>query len=307
MSRIVSLLPSASEIVAALGHGGALVGRSHECDFPSEVAALPALTRAKLDAERDSAAIDRQVRALVEQALSVYAVDAERLRELAPEVIVTQAQCEVCAVSLGDVERAVADWSPPGPRLVSLQAETLEGIFDDIAAVAAALDDEAAGEALVHGLRQRVAELAMQAEGLNERPSVVCLEWLDPIMVAGTWVPELVRLAGAQDPLGPDGGHALTLDWDAVVAADPDVLVLMPCGFDIARCRAELPALTARPGWSELRALRDGRVAVTDGNQYFNRPGPRIVEGLEILMELLHPGRFDFGHRGSGWEPLDAD
>lgn len=304
MSRIVTLLPSATEIVAALGHGAELVGRSHECDYPAEVAALPELTRAKLRIDCDSAAIDRQVRELVEQALSVYAVDAERLRSLAPEVIVTQAQCEVCAVSLSEVEQAVADWSPPGPRLVSLQAETLEGIFADIAAVAEGLGDRDAGETLVHGLRARIAELAMQAEGLNERPSLLCLEWLDPLMVAGTWVPELVHLAGGRDLLGPDGGHALTLDWPAIVEADPDVLVLMPCGFDIPRCRAELPALTGRPGWPDLRAVREGRVAVTDGNQYFNRPGPRIVEGLEILMEILHPGRFTFGHEGKGWQPL---
>jgi iron complex transport system substrate-binding protein len=146
----------------------------------------------------------------------------------------------------------------------------------------------------------------MQAEGLNERPSVVCLEWLDPLMVAGTWVPELVRLAGGHDCLGADGAHATTVAWEAVVEADPEVLVLMPCGFDIARCRAELPALTGRPGWADLRAVRARRVAVTDGNQFFNRPGPRIVESLEILLEILHPARFAFGHEGEGWQPLDG-
>ena len=306
MTRVVTLLPSATEIVAALGFEGALIGRSHECDHPPGVERLPVLTRAKLSIDCGSDEIDRQVRGILEQALSVYAVDAETLRDLAPDLVVTQAQCEVCAVSLGDVQAALADWSDARPHLVSLQAETLDGIFRDIEAVATALGDADGGRALVARLRTRMATLADATATRAETPRVACIEWLDPLMVAGTWVPELVGLAGGLDCLGKAGLHAETLTLNAIEEADPDHIVLMPCGFDMARTRAELPALSGQPGWARLRAVRDGRVAVTDGNQYFNRPGPRVLEALEILLEILQPEQFDFGHRGRGWAPLGA-
>lgn len=302
--RIVSLLPSATEIVAALGAGGELVGRSHECDFPPAVAALPAITRAKLDPGLASRAIDERIRQIVAQGLSVYEVDAERLRALRPELIVTQTQCEVCAVSQPELEAALASWTGTRPRVVSLAAATLEEVWDDIRRVAAALGDPAGGEALVATLRQRMQRVEERVADARTRPRVACLEWLDPLMVAGNWVPRLVELAGGEDVLGRADRDAAWIDWQALAAADPEVIAVMPCGFDIARSRAEIAGLSRRPGWPALGAVRSGRVYLADGNQYFNRPGPRLVESLEILAEILHPDHAAPAHRGAGWQPL---
>ena len=301
MPRIVSLIASSTEIVAALGCADDLVGRSHECDFPADVAKLPALTEAKRDATRPSGAIDRDVKALLQDALGVYRVDADKLRALTPDVIVTQTQCEVCAVSLADVERAVADWTDCAAKIVSLEPNALADVWTDIARVAEALGALEKGEALVRNLKTRIENLSARASDLPAKPRVACIEWIEPLMVAGNWVPELVALAGGTDPLGKAGAHSPYLDFDELAAADPDVIVTMPCGFDIRRTLQELPALTERADWQALRAVQENRVFITDGNQYFNRPGPRLVESLEILAEILHPDVFDFGHEGSGW------
>jgi iron complex transport system substrate-binding protein len=300
--RIVSLLPSTTEIACALGFEKDLVGRSHECDHPPEVAGLPALTRPRLDPAASSAAVDARVKELVGRGLSVYDVDAERLRELAPDVILTQDQCEVCAASLGDVEAALADWLGARPRLVSLRPATLGDVWGDVARVAAALGAPARGSSLCEALADRVTEVAERSQRLRPRPAVACIEWLDPLMAAGNWVPELVTLAGGRNLLGTAGAHSPWISLEELAAADADVLVLLPCGFDLARTRAELPALAHRKGWDELRAVRERRVFATDGNQFFNRPGPRLVESLEILAEILHPQEFAPRHRGSGWE-----
>jgi iron complex transport system substrate-binding protein len=302
--RIVSLIASATEIVAALGFQDCLVGRSHECDFPVDVTRLPALTRPKLRLEANSAAIDREVKTLLAQALGVYEVDADGLKALAPDVIVTQTQCEVCAVSLDDVEQALSVWTGSQPRLVSLMPNGLADIWADIGRVAAVLGDGAIGRALVSRLQYEIAWIATKATAARTQPRVACIEWIEPLMAAGNWVPELVSLAGGTNLFGEVGRHSPGMNWADLVAADPDVVVVMPCGFDIARGRAEMPTLTARPGWSDLSAVRAGRVYLTDGNQYFNRPGPRLVQSLEILAELLHPDLFPARHQGVGWQPL---
>ncbi len=303
--RIVSLIPSGTEIVNALGYAGHLVARSHECDFPLGVERLPVLTRPKMDPSRPSAEIDRDVKALLTSALAVYDVDAERLRALAPDVVVTQSQCEVCAVSLGDVERALADWTEGQPKLVALQPNTLADVWADIRGTAQAIGDAPAGERLLASLQARVDAIAETAAGAARRPTVGTLEWLAPLMGGGNWVPELVALAGAQPCLGEPGQHSRWLEWEELLAADPEHLVVLPCGFDIARSLAELPTVTGDPRWQRLSAVRSGKVWVTDGNAFFNRPGPRLVESLEILAEILHPDLFAFGHRGTGWVPLD--
>lgn len=301
--RVVSLIASATEIVAALGARDLLVARSHECDFPADVAALPAVTRAKLDAARPSGSIDRQVKDLLEQALSVYRVDAERLRALSPDLIVTQTQCEVCAVSLSDVDAALADWTGARPHVVSLAPNALADVFDDIARVAAALGRAERGAALIAEMKRRMDAIAATAAS-RPRPRVAAIEWIEPLMAAGNWVPELIAMAGGENLFGEAGKHSPWMTWDELVRADPDIVVVMPCGFDIARSAAEMTALTRRRGWDALRAARDGAVYLVDGNQYFNRPGPRLVESLEILAEILHPEAFRFGHRGTGWVPL---
>jgi iron complex transport system substrate-binding protein len=300
--RIASLLPSATEIACALGFEKDLVGRSHECDHPPGVAALPALTRPRLDAGAPSAAIDARVKELVARGLSVYDVDAELLRQLAPDVILTQDQCEVCAASPTDLEAALADWLGARPRLVSLSPVTLGDVWGDLARVAAALGAPERGSALCEALADRVTEVAERTGRLRPRPGVACVEWLDPLMAAGNWVPELVALAGGRDVLGRAGAHSAWISVAELAAANPDVVVLLPCGFDLARTRSELPALAQQKGWDELRAVRERRVFATDGNQFFNRPGPRLVESLEILAEILHPQEFAPRHRGSGWE-----
>jgi iron complex transport system substrate-binding protein len=303
MDRIVSLLPSATEIVCALGWGARLVGRSHECDFPAGVEPLPVLTEPKLDARAASRAIDDRVKQLVRDGLSVYRVDAERLRALEPSLILTQEQCAVCAASPQDVEAALCSWNGARPRVVSLAPRTLLDVWGDFVTVAEALGDRARGEALARRLADRVSDVAERTRRIRPRPSVAAIEWTGPLMAAGNWLPELVALAGGRSLFGETGGASPWLDPAQLSAADPDVIVVLPCGFDLARTRRETTAWIAGSGLSALRAVREGRLFVADGSQYFNRPGPRLVESLEILAEILHPEVFPARHRGSGWEP----
>jgi iron complex transport system substrate-binding protein len=302
--RIVSLLPSATEIVCALGFQDALVARSHECDYPPGVEALPACTAARIDASAASREIDDQVRSRVRDALSIYDVDTDQLRTLRPDLIVTQDQCEVCAVSLGDVEQALAGWTGVAPRVVSLSPCTLADVWGDLGRVGDALGAQERARALRDGLTERVAEIGERAAAQATRPRVAGIEWIEPLMSAGNWVPELVALAGGKSLLGKPGEHSPWIGFEQLAAADPDVVALLPCGFDLTRTRAELGPLLKQPGWGELRAVREERVFLLEGNQYFNRPGPRLVESLEILAEILHPAAFDFGHQGTGWERL---
>jgi iron complex transport system substrate-binding protein len=302
--RIASMLASATEIVSALGYRDALVARSHECDYPPGVDALPCCTEPKIDLKGSSRDIDDRVKAVVEQGLSVYRVDGDALKALHPDVIVTQSQCEVCAVSENDLRAVVCEWLDATPVIVTLKPDALADIWTDIRNVAAAIGAGAQGEALVADLQARLAAISAAATALPTRPGVACIEWIDPLMAGGNWIPELVAMAGGRCLFGEAGKHSPWMTWDALRAADPDVIVVLPCGFDIARTRQEMPALTGRPGWGALQAVRNGRVYVTDGNQYFNRPGPRIAESLEILAEVLHPDHFDFGHEGRSWERL---
>jgi iron complex transport system substrate-binding protein len=299
--RIVSLLPSATEIVAALGAGGALVGRSHECDFPASVAGIPACTALKPPLAGDSAAIHREITALIEQALGIYRVDAEKLRELAPDVIITQSQCEVCAVSENDLRGALAEWLGTLPQVVSLAPATIVEVAESFRTIAAAIGRPGEGDALANRMTSRIAALAAHTASLVQRPRVATVEWIEPLMTAGNWVPELIAAAGGENLFGKAGAHSPWLSWDEFIASDPDVIVAMPCGFDLARTRAEMSALCSRDDWQTLRAVREGRVAITDGNRYFNRPGPRLADSAEILAEILHPDQFAFGHRGDGW------
>ena len=304
--RIVSLLPSATEIVCALGFESQLIGRSHECDFPAAVARLPALTEPKFNPDRPSSEIDREVRRIVGEALSVYRIDAQKLRELAPDVIVTQSQCEVCAVSERDVEDAVGSWLGARPQIVSLAPYGLADIFADVERVARALDEPARGGELVGRLMARMDAVAARARRAAARPTLACIEWLDPLMAAGNWMPEMVAMAGGHNLFGSAGEHSGRLEFDALRAADPDVVLIAPCGFNMRHTMTELPALAARPGWASMRAVREGCVFVAEGSQYFNRPGPRIAESLEILAEILHPELFQFGHEGAGWCRAEA-
>ena len=224
--------------------------------------------------------------------------------ELAPTHVVTQVQCEVCAVSLEDVEGALAQWAGERPRLVALNPASLSDVWNDIARVAAALAAPKRGRELLSRLCGRIARIGEEAEAATSRPRVATIEWLSPLMTAGNWMPELVRLAGGVDLFGVAGRHSGGIAWEEVVRADPDVLAVLPCGFSLDRVEGEASLLMKLPGWETLSAVRSGRVYLTDGNQYFNRPGPRLVESLEILAEILHPDRFVFGHEGRAWKRI---
>lgn len=299
--RVVSLLSSATEIVCALGCENLLVGRSHECDYPLSILGLPQCSRPRIDVTGTSREIDERVKSAANLGLSLYDVDAGLLRELAPDVILTQTQCEVCAVSLKDVEAAVCGMLESPARLVSLHPNALADLWRDIRLVASELGVTARGETLIGRLQDRLSQLQAATQRLHSRPRVACLEWLDPLMAAGNWVPELVEIAGGHNLFGTAGLHSPWMDWDSLLAADPEVIVALPCGWDIARATLELTPLVSHAGWKDMQAVRTGRIYVTDGNQYFNRPGPRLVESAEILAEMFHPGQFDFGHAGSAW------
>lgn len=299
--RIVSLIASATEIVCALGFERELVGRSHECDYPSFVAGLPTCSSSKVEVDSVSRAIDDQVRNIVSEGLSVYRVDPELLNRLAPTVVITQTQCEVCAVSLKDVEKAVCELVTSEPAIVSLEPMSLSDVWGDIRKVAAALGDPGRGDDLVTRLMDRLQGIRARTESVATRPSIACIEWIDPLMSAANWMPELASCAGGTNLFGEPGKHSGYFGFEELAAADPDVIAILPCGFDIERSCREMPLLAAHPEWPGLTAVKNGRVFVTDGNQYFNRPGPRVVESAEILAEILHPDEFDFGHYGTGW------
>ena len=291
MPRIVSLIASATEIVHALGELDHLVGRSHECDFPTGVLSLPVCTKPRIPVDGDSREIDRLVKESLRDALSVYEVFDDVLERLQPTHILTQVQCEVCAVSLKDVEQSIASRLASRPAIVPLNPNSLADIWDDIGRVAAALDIGERGECVIAGLQACMRDISARAQACAERPRVACVEWIEPLMAAGNWMPELVEMAGGINLFGEAGKHSPWMTWEQLVESDPDVIVVAPCGFDVERTRGEMHWLTDRPQWRDLRAVRGGRVHLADGNQYFNRPGPRVVESLEILARFLHPER----------------
>lgn len=299
--RIVTLIASATEIVAALECEDRLVGRSHECDFPPSVLSLPACSEPKIDVHGSSREIDDRVKAVLKDGLSVYRVHADVLDRLRPTVIVTQTQCEVCAVSLKDVEAAVCELVGSRPAIVSLEPMALADVWEDIRRVGEAIGAKPQALQLTEELRERLRLIEESSRSLESKPTIACIEWIDPLMAAGNWVPELVAIAGGVNLFGVAGAHSPWMTFDELLARDPDVIAIMPCGFDIDRTRTEMPVLIGRPEWRSLSAVRNGRVFLTDGNQYFNRPGPRLVESAEILAEILHPQAFAFGHEGSGW------
>lgn len=304
--KIVSLIPSATEILAILGLTNAIVGRSHECDYPPEIQNLPVCTQPKFNPEGTSPEIHDRVTDLLQSALSVYQVKTDVLEQLQPTHILTQAQCEVCAVSLGEVEQAVATLTRSQPQIISLQPNFLSDVWADIQRVADALG--IAAPPVLAGLQSRIDACVQKTQALPDtaRPTVACIEWIDPLMAAGNWIPELVKMAGGQSLFGVEGEHSPWLKWEAIAASDPTVIIFMPCGFDLNRTRAEAMPLLQRPEWQSLQAVQTGRVYITDGNAYFNRPGPRLVDSLEILAEILHPESFHFGYEGTGWECLLA-
>lgn len=301
--RVVSLIASATEILHALGAGGTQVARSHECDWPESVLRLPQLTSTKFKVHgATSIEIDRAVKSLIEQGLAVYEVDAEGLKRAAPDVILTQDQCEVCAVSLADVQRAVEGWTECRANVVSLKPHTMADVYADNLRIAQALGRPQAGADLNTRMQQGFADIARAVAG-RPRPRLAFVEWIDPLMSGGHWLPEITDTAGGINLFGDTGAQSPWITLDEIVAADPDVILVAPCGYDIAKTASEMAVLDENPRWKGLRAVREGRLFLADGNAFFNRPGPRLVESAQMLAEILHPGIAGWGHLGQNVVP----
>jgi iron complex transport system substrate-binding protein len=296
--RIVSLLASATELVVALGLGERLVGRSHECDHPDWIKRLPVLSRPTFDIRGTSLQIDQRVREKLSAGQPLYEIDEAALAALAPDVVLTQTHCEVCAVSPANLPGGAC--ALDRRQVVALTSGSIDGILDGFARVAEVLGAPEAGRALIARLRAQLAQTAAATAGLP-RPRVACLEWIDPLFAMGNWGPEIVEAAGGDCLLGVAGAHSAALPFEALAAADPDVIVVAPCGFDLTRTLAELPALTDRPDWRALRAVRAGRAFAADGNLFFNRSSPTLFDTPALLAEMLHPDRFPPRRRGSAW------
>ena len=282
--RVVSLVPAATEIAAAIGALGDLVAVTHDCDHPVAVRSLPRVTRSTIPVGADSAAIDAAVRDAAARGDSTFHLDDDALRHAGPDVLLGQTLCRVCAVTL---DRIPTTWSST-PIVVPLEATTIEGIFEDISRVGAALERADSASALVVELRSRLRRTESSVAGA-QRPRIACLEWIAPLFNAGHWVPEQVRIAGAEDVLGQPGARSREITWAELEDAAPEWIFIMLCGFDAQRAVHEASALADTPAWRSLFAVRDGRVFVLDGNAYFSRPGPRIVDGVQLLASILHP------------------
>ena len=300
--RIVSLLPGATEILAALGLTDAIVGRSHECDYPPEIQSRPVCTSARINSGASSAKIHQDINELLQSALSIYQVKTDVLEQLQPTHIVTQDQCDVCAVSLKEVEAAVATLTHLQPQIISLKPNVLVDVLADIETIAKAMEVDS--RRVIENLESRIKICQQKLEGLSftELPTVACIEWIDPLMTASNWIPELVTISGGQPLFSAVGQPSAQINWDTLVATNPSVIVFMPCGLDLNRTLQEALILTQRPEWQNLRAVKTERVYITDGNSYFNRPGPRLVDSLEIMAEILHPEIFQYGYKGTAWE-----
>lgn len=294
--RVVSLLASGTEIVCGLGAGELLVGRSHECDNPTWVTALPSCSRPAFDVTASSGEIDAEVRRRLKAAEPLYHIDVDLIDALKPDLLITQAHCDVCAVTPDDVRRegcVVAEQ-------VALQAGTVQEIYDGVVAVGHALDLDRAAAELVAAMKLRI-DGAGNAVRDRRSPTVVALEWTDPAFIMGNWAPELIEAANGQLLLGEKGQYSKTISWRDVQDADPEVLIIAPCGFNLERTICEVPFLETLPGWFDLRAVRDKKVALADGNKYFNRSGTTIADTVEVLAEILHDRGAE--HRGKAWQP----
>jgi len=289
--KIYSLIPSATEMVYALGLGDQLCGVTHECDYPPEARTKPVAIRSLIDSsslsQRD---IDERVVESMAHGHGLYSIDKSLLREKKPDVVITQELCDVCSVSLRDVLSTVSDLAK-SCQVVSLKPRGLKGVLEDVLTVGRACGAEHAAEELVDSLEARIEAVRQRAKGLD-RPRVFCVEWFDPIFASGHWVPEMVEIAGGEDALGLAGQDSRKITWDRVLAYDPEVLILMPCGFEVGRAVEDLPLLARNDGWRSVAAVRSGAVFATSSSAYYSRPGPRLVDGLELMGRMIHPEAF---------------
>ena len=303
--RVLSLLSSTTEVVYALGCEDQLVGRSHECDYPPAVMTLPICTKPKFNVDGSSIEVDGQVKSILQNALSVYYINEDLLKELKPDIILTQSQCEVCAVSEKDVKSVVKNLTGINPDIISVEPNSVKDIFKDIKIIAEALNVVDKGADLIDFMKNRIRTLKKSYDVKSEL-TVAAIEWIDPLMAAGNWVPELIEMAGGINLFGEAGKHSPWMEYKDLIEKDPDNIIIMPCGYNIQKSIIEIDSLIKQKGWKEINAVQNDKVFITDGNQYFNRPGPRIIESLEILIEIFHNDKTDFKHIDSGWINFDS-
>ena len=298
--RVLSLLSSTTEVVYALGCEDQLIGRSHECDYPPEVMTLPICTKPKFNVDGSSIEVDGQVKSILQNALSVYYINEDLLKELKPDIILTQSQCEVCAVSEKDVKGVVKNITGINPDIISVEPNSVKDIFKDIKIIAEALNVVDKGADLIEFMKNRIRTLKKSYDDKSEL-TVAAIEWIDPLMAAGNWVPELIEIAGGINLFGEAGKHSPWMEYKDLIEKDPQTIIIMPCGYNIQKSIFEIDSLIKQKGWQKINAVQNNKVYITDGNRYFNRPGPRIIESLEILIEIFHDDKTNFKHLDSGW------
>jgi iron complex transport system substrate-binding protein len=300
--KIVTLIPSATEIVAFLGEKEFIIGRSHECDYPKDLNKIPKLTSPKIDVDGTSGQIHKQINVILEKSLSAYKVDIKKLKKLNPDFIVTQAHCEVCAVSFSEVEFIAKEHLGKNTKIISLQPNTLNEVFDDIRRVAKDLEiDNDDNNQLIKNLEIRLKNIKNKTEKYK-KPKIACIEWIDPLMAAGNWIPEMVQISGGEDVFGKKSKDSHWIEFNEIKKYNPEIIIFIPCGFNLKKTNDEVKnLLKLDTRWHDLKAFKNKKIFITDGNQYFNRPGPRLIESLEIFAEIIHPDFFNFEHRNKGW------
>ena len=303
LTKIVTLIPSATEIVAFLGQKNSIIGRSHECDYPHDLDHVTKLTSPKINVDGTSREIDNQINTILENSLSVYKVNVPKLKELNPDYIITQAHCEVCAVSLSEVEDIVSKNLNKNTKIISLQPNTLKDVFDDIKRVAKALNIEnKKNNDMIKNLSERLETIKKLSSKSKKKPSIACIEWIDPLMMAGNWIPEMVEIAGGINILGKTGKDSHWIKFNEIAKEDPEMIIFLPCGFNIEKTKNELDNfLKKNNDWQSLKSYKNKKFFIADGTQFFNRPGPRLIESLEIFAEIMHPNLFNFYHKEIGW------
>ena len=297
--KIVSLIPSATEIISALNLSDNLVGVSHECDYPKEVLKLPKLTTSRIKTEQSSLKIDDDIKKILEQSLSVYEVKSNLLKELDPDVIITQSQCSVCAVSLKDVEKCLSKFINKKPLLIDLKPNTFEEVLKDINLVGKKLNKKIESNFLVKNIKNEINKIKVKTSN-SKIKNVLCIEWIEPIMTAGNWIPQLVKFAGGKSVLAKSGTNSNFIKHEHINFREVDIVIFMPCGFDINRSKEEI--LKANIDYSSI--LKDKKTYIVDGNKYFNRPGPDLLESTRILAEIIHPDIFPAKQHIERWVSL---
>ena len=301
--NIVSLLPSATEIIYSLGCSDMLVGISHECDYPPEIKGLPICSNPRFNTDGSSLKIDNTIKSLIQQALSIYEIDESLMAKLKPDLIVTQSQCEVCAVNLKDVERALKNNLNISPTIISLKPNTLKDVWKDIENIGRLLGKEKLASSMLGHIEESINEIENQSHHKTFK-RIACIEWIEPLMFAGNWVPEIVQKVGGRDVFGLSGKHSKWSKYEILFDENPDKIIFMPCGYEINKTYSEIKSLVKLAKWKKLKAFQTGEMYIVDGSQYFNRPGPRLLDSIKIMDEIINDG-ISHGYHGRGWMKFD--